>query len=75
MVRDDVAEVPGAALRFRLTGKAGKYPLIVMENGWGASYDYFALLQARLAAKTQVLLYNRAGVGGSMPANRKRSRE
>jgi pimeloyl-ACP methyl ester carboxylesterase len=66
MVRDDVAEVPGAALRFRLTGKAGKYPLIVMENGWGASYDYFALLQARLAAKTQVLLYNRAGVGGSI---------
>jgi pimeloyl-ACP methyl ester carboxylesterase len=67
MVRDDVAEVPGAALRFRLTGKAdGNYPLIVLENGWGASYDYFALLQAELAAKTQVLLYNRAGVGGSI---------
>lgn len=66
MMREELAEVAGAALRFRLAGKAGKYPLVVLENGWGASYDYFALLQEALAPHAQVLLYNRAGIGDSI---------
>lgn len=65
-MREEVAEVAGAALRFRLTGKAGKLPLLVLENGWGASYDYFAVMQEALAPHAQLLLYNRAGVGGSI---------
>lgn len=66
MTREDIAEVPGAALRYRLTGTPTKLPLIVLENGWGASYDYFALMQDALAPHAQVLLYNRAGIGGSI---------
>lgn len=66
MMHEGVAEVPGAALRYRLTGQAGTLPLLVLENGWGASYDYFALMEAELAPHAQLLLYNRAGVGGSI---------
>ncbi|HVT34136.1 MAG TPA: alpha/beta fold hydrolase [Nevskiaceae bacterium] len=64
--REDIAEIPGAELRYRLAGTPGTLPTIVLENGWGASYDYFALLQEALAPHTQLLLYNRAGIGGSM---------
>lgn len=64
--REGVAEVPGASLRYRLTGTPSKLPTIVLENGWGASYDYFSLFQKALAPHTQLLLYNRAGIGGSV---------
>lgn len=62
---EGVAEVPGASLRYRLAGTPGALPLVVLENGWGASYDYFSLLQKELSPHTQLLLYNRAGIGGS----------
>ncbi len=63
--REGVAEIPGASLRYRLTGTPSRLPLVVLENGWSGSYDYFALLQNELAPHTRVLLYNRAGIGGS----------
>ncbi len=66
MIRESIAEVPGAALRYRLAGTPSRLPLIVLENGWLTSYDYFTLLQDALAPHTQVLLYNRAGIGGSV---------
>ncbi|HEY1077560.1 MAG TPA: alpha/beta fold hydrolase [Fontimonas sp.] len=65
-MREDILEVPGAALRFRLTGTPGELPPVVLENGWGASYDYFSLLQDELAPHVQVLSYNRAGIGDSV---------
>lgn len=64
-MREGFAEVPGATLRYRLTGASGELPTIVLENGWGVSYDYFALMQNELAPHAQLLLYNRAGIGGS----------
>ncbi len=65
-MREETAEVSGAVLRFRLTGRPSRLPLLVLENGWGASYDYFSLLEAELAPHAQLLLYNRAGIGGSI---------
>ena len=65
MIREAIAEVPGAALRYRLAGAPGELPTIVLENGWGSSYEYFARFQEALAPHAQVLLYDRAGIGGS----------
>lgn len=57
-------EVPGARLRYRLAG-ATKGPVLVFENGWGASYEMWAWVERELAPYAQLLFYNRAGIGGS----------
>ncbi|WP_161554217.1 alpha/beta hydrolase [Stenotrophobium rhamnosiphilum] len=59
-----VADVPGARLRYRLVGVPGA-PLLVFENGWGASYEQWTWIERELAAHAQLLFYNRAGIGGS----------
>lgn len=57
-------DVPGARLGYRLAG-AGPGPLLVFENGWGASYEYWVRLEALLAPHARLLFYNRGGIGGS----------
>jgi len=64
-VREDWVDVPGARLKYRLSGKPGKLPLMVFENGWGASHYYWAWIERVLAPQTQLLFYDRAGIGGS----------
>lgn len=63
-IREGVAEVPGARLRYRLAGTPGA-PLLVFENGWGASYEMWTWVERELAPHAQLLFYNRAGIGGS----------
>ncbi|NGY04086.1 alpha/beta fold hydrolase [Solimonas terrae] len=63
-IREGVADVPGARLRYRLAGTPGA-PLLVFENGWGASYEMWTWIERELAPHAQLLFYNRAGIGGS----------
>lgn len=63
-VREGIAEVPGARLRYRLTGREDA-PLLVFENGWGASYEQWAWIERELAPHARLLFYDRAGIGGS----------
>ncbi|HET8883833.1 MAG TPA: alpha/beta hydrolase, partial [Solimonas sp.] len=63
-IREGVADVPGARLRYRLAGTPGA-PLLVFENGWGASYEMWTWVERELAPHAQLLFYDRAGVGGS----------
>lgn len=65
-VREDQAAVPGARLKYRLSGRPTALPLLVFENGWGASHHYWAWVERALAPHTQVLFYDRAGIGGSV---------
>lgn len=65
MVREDSVQVPGASLRYRLVGEKTRLPVIVFENGWSASYHYWTWVERELASQTQLLFYNRAGIGGS----------
>jgi pimeloyl-ACP methyl ester carboxylesterase len=65
-VREDHVEVPGARLKFRLSGRPGTLPLLVFENGWGASHHYWAWIERVLAPQTQTLFYDRAGIGASV---------
>src|ERR1700742_2849357 len=65
MTTEGSVAVPGAALRYRLVGNRSSLPVIVFENGWSASYDYWAWVQRELAPHAQTLFYNRAGIGGS----------
>jgi len=62
---DGLAEVNGARLRYRMTGTAGHLPVLVFENGWGASFECWAWLEAHLSAHARLLFYNRGGIGGS----------
>jgi pimeloyl-ACP methyl ester carboxylesterase len=64
--RERFADVPGARLRYRLAGTPTALPLLVFENGWGASYECWARLEPLLAPHARLLFYNRAGVGGSI---------
>lgn len=64
-VREAHVDVPGARLKFRLSGRASALPLIVFENGWGASHHYWAWIERVLAPQTQLLFYDRAGIGAS----------
>jgi pimeloyl-ACP methyl ester carboxylesterase len=59
-----MVDVPGARLRYCLAGTSGA-PLLVFENGWGASYEQWFWMERELAAHAQLLFYNRAGIGGS----------
>lgn len=61
---EGVADISGARLRYRIAGTIGA-PLLVFENGWGASYEQWAWIERELAAHAQLLFYNRAGIGGS----------
>lgn len=63
-VREGTVEVPGARLRYRLAG-ASKGPILIFENGWGASYEMWTWVERELAPHAQLLFYNRAGIGGS----------
>lgn len=62
---ESTVDVPGARLRYRLAGTASALPLLVLENGWGASYEQWALVERDLAPHAQLLLYDRRGIGGS----------
>lgn len=63
-VREGKVEVPGARLRYRLAG-APRGPILIFENGWGASYEMWTWVERELAPHAQLLFYNRAGIGGS----------
>jgi pimeloyl-ACP methyl ester carboxylesterase len=65
MIREGFAEVPGARHRYRLAGNQTRHPLLVFENGWGASYEYWAWMERVLARQARMLFYDRAGIGGS----------
>jgi pimeloyl-ACP methyl ester carboxylesterase len=65
MIREGLAEVPTARLRFRMAGTQTRHPLLVFENGWGASYEYWAWVEQALARQARMLFYDRAGIGGS----------
>ena len=65
MSREGSVDVPGARLRYRLAGTPGE-PLLVFENGWGASYEQWAWVERELAPHAQLLFYDRAGIGGSV---------
>jgi pimeloyl-ACP methyl ester carboxylesterase len=58
-------EVPGAILSYRLAGAADASEVVVIENGWRASFPYAIWLEEALAPHARVLSYDRAGVGGS----------
>lgn len=62
--REGVVDVPGARLRYRLAGISNA-PLLVFENGWGASYEQWFWIERELADHAQLLFYNRAGIGES----------
>lgn len=62
--RQGTVTVPGAELSYRLSGTVGA-PLLVFENGWGASYEQWMWVERQLAPHAQLLFYNRAGIGGS----------
>jgi len=57
--------VPGAVLQYRRAG-TGRGPLLVFENGWGASHHVWAWVERKLAPHAQLLFYDRAGIGGSV---------
>ena len=63
--REGIADVGGTSLAYRLTGHSSSLPTLVFENGWSASYHQWTLLQPHLAPHTQLLFYDRAGIGGS----------
>ncbi|MDP9142764.1 MAG: alpha/beta hydrolase [Pseudomonadota bacterium] len=65
---DGTVRVPGGELRYRLTGTPSSLPTLVFENGWGASFEQWAWVEAELASTTRLLLYDRAGIGGSTSA-------
>jgi pimeloyl-ACP methyl ester carboxylesterase len=64
-IEEGSIEVPGASLRYRRVHGEPQQPVLVFENGWGASYHYWAWVQRELAPHAQLLFYNRAGIAGS----------
>lgn len=64
-VREGVVDVSGAQLAYRLSGRPSGLPLLVFENGWGSSWHCWAWVERLLAPQTQLLFYDRAGIGGS----------
>jgi pimeloyl-ACP methyl ester carboxylesterase len=52
-------------LHVRIGGVAGSLPPVVMEAGGGSTLQTFGPLETALAAHTQVLSYERAGIGES----------
>lgn len=63
--REGFVNLDGANLAYRLSGHASALPPVVFENGWSASYQQWTLLEPLLAPHTQLLFYDRAGIGGS----------
>lgn len=59
------ATVNGATLQYLLGGLPAPAPVIVFENGWGASYEKWTWVERELAPHARLLFYNRAGIGGS----------
>lgn len=64
--REGIVDAGGTPLAYRLTGRRSELPTLVFENGWSASYHQWTLLEPLLAAHTQLLFYDRAGIGGSV---------
>lgn len=64
MISEGTVSVPGAVLQYRRAG-ADFGPLLVFENGWGASHHYWAWIERELAPHARLLFYDRAGIGGS----------
>lgn len=64
-MNDTLIDVPSASLRYRLAGQPSDLPLLVFENGWGASFEQWAWIERLLAPRTRLLFYDRAGIGDS----------
>jgi len=62
--REGTAQVPGGLLRYRLAGVPDG-DVVVIENGWSASFPYAVWLEEALSPHVRVLSYDRAGVGDS----------
>lgn len=58
-------QVPGGSLRYRLAGQRNELPVLLFENGWGASLDQWAWYERELADHVRLLSYDRGGIGGS----------
>ncbi|MES2488974.1 MAG: alpha/beta fold hydrolase [Pseudomonadota bacterium] len=57
-------DVLGGSLRYRwLPAQSG--PVLVFENGWGASLEQWAWVEKELAGRASLLFYSHAGIGGS----------
>lgn len=50
-----------------IEGDTRRYPTVVIESGLGAKIEDWARVREILSQKTQVVCYNRAGIGGSQP--------
>lgn len=64
----ETIDVAGLRLHVRRAGQLGRLPAIVLEAGAGASSACWGWVQRGLAARTLVLSYDRAGLGGSHAA-------
>ena len=60
-----LVEVDGARMLARISGVRGELPVIVLESGGGGTSAWWAWVQRRLAERTLVVSYDRAGLGGS----------
>lgn len=57
-------DVAGGRLRYRCL-RAAAGPVLVFENGWGASHEQWAWLERELAGEASLVFYSHAGIGGS----------
>jgi pimeloyl-ACP methyl ester carboxylesterase len=65
-MREGVVAVPGARLHYRIAGRdPGSQPILVFENGWGASLHMWSWVQRELEDHASLLFYSRAGIGRS----------
>jgi pimeloyl-ACP methyl ester carboxylesterase len=68
-VAEGLVDVGEARLSYRLVNAGSAGPTLVFENGWGASFHYWAwmekALQEALGDTCRMLFYDRAGIGGS----------
>ncbi|TWT51930.1 Fluoroacetate dehalogenase [Thalassoglobus neptunius] len=63
----DRIDIGSHRLEVRVSGDAQAYPAVVIESGLGATVEEWSRVQELLSQKTQVICYNRAGIGGSQP--------
>lgn len=63
MIQQGSIDIADGSLEFRFVD--GPLPLLVFENGWGASFEQWAWMERHLAGRARLLFYSRAGIGGS----------
>lgn len=64
---EGIAQLARTRLAWRLVGVKSPLPVVVFESGWTSSYQQWTLLEPLLAPHTQLLFYDRAGIGASAP--------